>query len=126
MCKVASSSVEKSLLSAIQSQVGVQALSAFQSLQEGGVCLAHFCAAVQALSAQGQIRSSDPSHPLVSGMPPGKILELGLVSEGNPGQPTVASKEVRILAQSFKVFMDQPLGRGSFGVVYRGEQIRLQ
>jgi len=126
MCKVESSSVEQLLLSAIQSQVGVQALSAFQSLQEGGVCLAHFCAGVQALSSQGQIRSSDPSHPLVSGMPPGKILELGLVTEGNPGQPTVSSKEVRILAQSFKVFMDQPLGRGSFGVVYRGEQIRLQ
>jgi hypothetical protein len=126
MCKVESLSIEMSLLTAIRSQVGVQALSAFQSLQEGGVCLAHFCAAVQALAALGQIRSSDLSHPLVSGMPPGKILELGLVGEGNPGQPTAPSKEVRILAHSFKVFMDQPLGRGSFGVVYRGEQIRLQ
>ena len=34
MCKVEQASIEKHLLSAIQSQVGVQAMSAFQSLQE--------------------------------------------------------------------------------------------
>ncbi len=126
MCKVDGTAIEKSLLAAVQSQVGVQALSAFQSLQEKGICLAHFCAAVQGLAGQGLIRSSDPSHPLVSGLAPAKILELGLESEGTPGRTPTPSKEVRILAQGFKVFLDQPLGRGSFGVVYRGEQIRLK
>jgi serine/threonine-protein kinase len=33
---------------------------------------------------------------------------------------------VRVLAQGFKVFLDQPLGRGSFGMVYKGEQTRLK
>jgi serine/threonine-protein kinase len=59
-------------------------------------------------------------------MPPGKILELGLLAEGNPGQADPPSKLVRILAGSFRVLLDKPLGRGSFGIVYKGEQIRLQ
>lgn len=126
MCKVEPASVEKALLAAIRGQVGVQAMAAFQSLQEKGVCLAHFCAAVQALSGHGHIRSSDPSHPLVSGMAAARILELGLEADNNPIRQPAPGKEVRLLAQGFKVFLDQVLGRGSFGVVYRGEQTRLK
>src|SRR6185436_1343393 len=35
-------------------------------------------------------------------------------------------KEVRVLAQGFKVFLKEPLGKGSFGIVYKGEQVRLK
>ena len=126
MCRVEAASVEKHLLAAIRGQVGVQALTAFQTLQEKGVCLAHYCSAVQALAGQGLIRSSDPSHPLVSGLAAAKILELGLEAENNTIRTPSPGKEVRELAQGFRVFLDQVLGRGSFGVVYRGEQIRLK
>ncbi|HZE97638.1 MAG TPA: serine/threonine-protein kinase [Planctomycetota bacterium] len=126
MCKVEAASIEKTLLAAIRGQVGVQSLTAFQSLQEKGVCLAHFCSAVQGLAGQGLIQSSDPSHPLVAGLAAAKILELGLEAEARSPQTPAPGKEVRILAQGFKVFLDQPLGRGSFGVVYRGEQTRLR
>jgi serine/threonine protein kinase len=126
MCKVEAASVEKNLLAAIRGQVGVQAMAAFQSLQEKGVCLAHFCSAVQALSGQGLIRSSDPSQPLVTGLAAAKILELGLEAENTPLRTPAPGKEVRILPQGFRVFLDQVLGRGSFGVVYRGEQTRLK
>src|SRR5579862_3497301 len=115
MCRVEPASIEKQLLSAIQGQVGVQALAAFQSLQEKGVCLAHYCSAVQSLAGQGLIRSSDPLHPLVSGLAAAKILELGLETEGNPVRLPAAGKEVRVLAQGFRVLLDQILGRGSFG-----------
>src|SRR5258705_2893025 len=117
MCKVEPASVEKNLLAAIRAQVGVQAMAAFQTLQEKGVCLAHFCSAVQALSGQGLIHSSDPSHPLVTGLAAAKILELGLEAENNPIRTPAPVKEVRILAQGFKGFLDQVLGRGSFRVV---------
>jgi serine/threonine-protein kinase len=126
MCRVEAASIEKNLLGAIQSQGGVQALSAFQSLQEKGVCLAHYCAAVQTLAGQGLIRSSDPAHPLVSGLAAARILELGLEAESTPIRSPAPGKEIRVLSNGFKVFLDQVLGRGSFGVVYRGEQTRLR
>ncbi len=127
MCKVDSSKIRAQLLSAIRSHVGLPALSAYEILQDQGVCLAHFCSAVHALSRDGTVRSSDPSQPLESSLPPAKILELGLEAdaEGAP-EPDAPGREIRTLAQGFQVYLDQPLGRGSFGVVYKGVQIRLQ
>jgi serine/threonine protein kinase len=61
---------------------------------------------------------------LSDGLAPKQLLELGLEPQG---VPTVdRDKGVRTLSQGFKIFLDAPLGRGSFGVVYRGEQVRLK
>lgn len=125
MCTVSADKIENLLLSAIRIQGGMPALSAYELLQEKGVCLAHYCEAVLALGREGSIRSSDPLHPLQPGLKPAQILELGLEPEG-PVQASTREKGVRLLAQGFKIFLDQPLGHGSFGVVYRGVQVRLR
>src|SRR5689334_2750768 len=124
MCNVGKDKIETLLLSAIRIQVGMPALSAYELLHDKGVCLAHFSDAVLFLGQDGSIRSSDPAHPLAEGLTPKQLLELGLEPQGLP----VADRDkgVRTLSQGFKVFMDAPLGRGSFGVVYRGEQVRLK
>jgi len=125
MCTVKKDKIEILLLSALRIQNGMPALSAFDLLHEKGACLAHFCDAVMSLSRAGTIRSSDPAHPLETGMTPKQIMELALEPEPGPDPRPQPGKEVRILSQGFKVFLDQPLGRGSFGIVYKGEQVRL-
>jgi eukaryotic-like serine/threonine-protein kinase len=124
MCKVGKDKIEALLLSAIRIQVGMPALSAYELLQDKGVCLAHFSDAAIVLGKDGSIRSSDPAHPIAEGLTPKQLLELGLEPQGVP--TAERDKGVRTLSQGFKVYLDAPLGRGSFGVVYRGEQIRLK
>ena len=126
MCTVKPDKVEILLLSALQIQNGMPALSAYELLQAKGVCLAHFTEAVLSLSRAGAIRSSDPAHPVEPGLTPKQIMDLALEPEPGPDPRPQKGNEVRLLAQGFKVFLDQPLGRGSFGVVYKGEQVRLQ
>jgi serine/threonine protein kinase len=126
MCKLKSDKIEILLLSAIRIQVGMPALSAYELLQDKGACLAHFCDAVIALARAGSIKSSDPAHPLSSDLTPKQILDLGLEPESHADPRPARKKEVRILPQGFKVHLDEPLGRGSFGIVYRGEQVRLK
>jgi len=124
MCNVGKDKIETLLLSAVRIQVGMPALSAYELLHDKGICLAHFCDAALFLARDGSIRSSDPAHPLAEGLTPKQLLELGLEPQGLP----VADRDkgVRSLSQGFKVYLDAPLGRGSFGVVYRGEQVRLK
>ncbi len=124
MCKVGKDKIEALLLSAIRIQVGMPALSAYELLHDKGVCLAHFTEAAVALGKDGSIRSSDPNHPLSESLTPKQLLELGLEPQSLP--TAEREKGVRTLSQGFKVYLDAPLGRGSFGVVYRGEQIRLK
>jgi len=126
MCTVKPEKIEILLLSALRIQSGMPALQAYQLLQDKGACLAHFCDAVQALNRAGSIRSSDAANPIVAGLPPAKILELALVPELDGAIRPAKGKEIRILSQGFKVFLDQPLGRGSFGIVYKGEQVRMK
>ncbi|MBI3855408.1 MAG: serine/threonine protein kinase [Planctomycetes bacterium] len=126
MCTVKKDKIEILLLSALRIQNGMPALSAYELLQDKGACLAHFCEAVLALSRAGSIRSSDAAHPLSADLAPKQILELGLEPEAGPDPRPKPGKEVRILSQGFKVYLDQPLGRGSFGIVYKGEQVRLR
>jgi eukaryotic-like serine/threonine-protein kinase len=124
MCKIQSDKIEALLLSAIRIQVGIPAMSAYDLMQDKGVCLHHFCNATLALARAGSIRSSDSNLPLGDGLAPKQILELGLEPIGPPAGER--EKGIRALAQGFKVFLDEPLGRGSFGIVYRGEQTRLK
>lgn len=126
MCTLATNRIETLLLTALRIQVGMPALSAYELLSAKGSCLVHFCAAVVSLSRAGLIRSSDPAHPLAAELTPKEILELGLEPESHEDPRPSPGQEVRILSQGFKVFLDQPLGRGSFGIVYRGEQVRLK
>src|SRR5262245_16742150 len=126
MCTVKKDKIEILLLSALRIQNGMPAMSAYDLLQEKGACLAHFCEAALELGRSGTIRSTDPSHPLEAGLTPKQILELGLEPEPGPDPRPKPGKELRILAQGFKVFLDQPLGKGSFGIVYKGEQVRLR
>jgi serine/threonine protein kinase len=126
MCTVKPEKIEILLLSAVRIQEGIPALHAYQLLQEKGACLEHFCKALTALSRAGSVRSSDPEHPLMDGLPPAKIMELALVPELGGAVRPAKGKEVRVLPQGFKIFLDQPLGRGSFGIVYKGEQVRLK
>jgi serine/threonine protein kinase len=124
MCKVGKDKIEALLLSAIRIQVGMPALAAYDLLHEKGACLTHFCDAAVALGKDGSIRSSDPAQPIRDGMAPKQLLELGLEPQGIP--TVERDKGIRTLSQGFKVHLDAPLGRGSFGVVYRGEQVRLK
>jgi serine/threonine-protein kinase len=126
MCSLKPDKIEILLLSAVRIQQGIPALHAYQLLQEKGACLSHFCDAVQALSRAGSIKSSDPENPIMAGLAPAKILELGLEPELDGAPRPAKGKEVRELQQGFKIFLDQPLGRGSFGIVYKGEQVRLK
>jgi serine/threonine protein kinase len=126
MCKVSADKIEILLLSAIRIQGGMPALAACELLHDKGVCLAHFCEAVLALGRAGTIRSSDPAHPLAAGLVPKQIMDLGLEPDLGGDPRPAPGQEVRILSQGFKVFLDKPLGRGSFGMVYKGEQIRLK
>ena len=126
MCTLKKDKIEILLLSGLRIQNGMPALSAYELLQAKGACLAHFCDAVLALARAGSIRSSDPAHPLGAGLAPKEILDLGLEPEFGPDPRPSPGKEIRILSQGFKVHLDQPLGRGSFGIVYRGEQVRLK
>jgi len=126
MCTVKPEKIEILLLSALRIQSGMPALQAYQLLQDKGACLAHFCDAVHALNRAGSIKSSDEANPIVAGLPPAKILELALVPELDGAIRPAKGKEIRILSQGFKVFLDQPLGRGSFGIVYKGEQVRMK
>jgi eukaryotic-like serine/threonine-protein kinase len=126
MCTVNKDKIEILLLSALRIQNGMPALSAFELLRDKGACLAHYCDAVLSLGRAGTIRSSDPNHPLESGLTPKQIMELALEPEPGPDPRPQKGKEVRTLAHGFKVFLDQPLGRGSFGIVYKGEQVRLK
>ncbi len=126
MCTVKSDKIEILLLSAVRIQQGIPVLHAYQLLQDKGACLEHFCDALHALHRAGSIKSTDPEHPILSGLAPAKILELALEPVDGGAPRPAKGREVRVLAQGFKVFLDQPLGRGSFGMVYRGEQIRLK
>jgi len=126
MCSLKPDKLEILLLSAVRIQQGIPALHAYQLLQAKGACLAHFCDAIHALSRAGSIKSSDPENPILSGLAPSKILELGLEPELGGAPRPAKGKEVRELKQGFKIFLDQPLGRGSFGIVYKGEQVRLK
>ena len=126
MCTVSAEKIEILLLSAVRIQEGIPALHAYQLLHDKGACLVHFCDAVQALSRAGSIKSSDPENPIMAHLPPNKILELAFLPEVGGAVRPAKGKEVRVLAQGFKLFLDQPLGRGSFGIVYKGEQIRLK
>ena len=126
MCTVKPEKIEILLLSALRIQSGMPALQAYQLLQDKGACLAHFCDAVHALNRAGSIKSSDAANPIVAGLPPAKILELALVPELDGAIRPAKGKEIRVLSQGFKVFLDQPLGRGSFGIVYKGEQVRMK
>jgi len=78
------------------------ALSAYELLQEKGVCLAHFCSAALALARAGSIRSSDPANPLSPGLAPARILELGFEPERDAQSPPEKGKEIRTLSQGFK------------------------
>jgi len=126
MCTVKPEKIEILLLSAVRIQEGIPALHAYQLLQDKGACLHHFCDAVHALARAGSIKSSDSEHPIMAGLAPSKILELALVSELDGAPRPAKGNEVRVLPQGFKIFLDQPLGRGSFGIVYKGEQVRLK
>jgi serine/threonine protein kinase len=126
MCTVKPDKIELLLLSAVRIQQGIPALHAYQLLQDKGACLSHFCDAVHALARAGSIKSSDAANPIVPGLAPSKILELGLEPEPDGAPRPAKGKEVRELKQGFKIFLDQPLGRGSFGIVYKGEQVRLK
>src|SRR5215831_1533836 len=126
MCTVKKDKIEILLLSALRIQNGMPALSAFDLLHDKGACLVHFCEAVLALGRAGAIRSSDPAHPLEAHLTPKQILDLALEPEPGPDPRPQKGNETRVLAQGFKVFLDQPLGKGSFGMVYKGEQVRLK
>jgi serine/threonine-protein kinase len=126
MCTVKKDKIEILLLSALRIQNGMPSLSAFDLLHAKGACLSHFCDAVLSLGRAGTIRSTDPAHPLEAGLTPKQIMDLALEPEPGPDPRPQKGKEVRILDQGFKVFLDQPLGRGSFGIVYKGEQVRLK
>ncbi|HXX94806.1 MAG TPA: serine/threonine-protein kinase [Planctomycetota bacterium] len=114
--------LEVGLLDAVRSHGGLSALAAYALLREKGICLGHFCEATRSLGAKGVLRSSDPAHPIEEALASAGMLELGLESTGVELPP--AGPAIRHLRRDIEVFLDRPLGRGSYGTVYVGQQGR--
>lgn len=125
MCARKPESIETRLLEAVREKTGLPALAAYGRLHEEGVCLIHFCGAVEHLSSRGRIRSADPERPIRPGMLPSRVLELHFDDASLPPRERPANGAVRRLGD-FDVRLDQPLGNGSCGTVYRGEHVRLR
>jgi serine/threonine-protein kinase len=125
MCRIEPESVQAHVLAVLRGHVGLPALAAYDLLHRKGACLAHFCEAVRALARRGSVRSSDPAQPISPDLAPARLLELGLEAPVVPPAESSGDRE-RLLPHGFRVFLDQPLGRGSFGLVYLGEQVRLR
>lgn len=124
MCEIANARLEARLLEEVRGHGGLAALAAYDLLRAEGACLSHFCDSIRRLARAGRLLSSDSSHPIAPDAGVAKILELGLEAAAEPREGA-AGPRVRHLAGGISVDYDRPLGRGSAGVVYFGEDLRF-
>ena len=123
MCEIPGDRLEARLLTEVRSHGGLGAFAAYDLLRAEGACLSHFCDAVRALARAFRVFSSDPSHPITPEIGAVKILELGLEAGTEP-QDEAPGSRIRRFPEGISVDFDRPLGRGSAGIVYRGEDLR--
>ncbi len=123
MCEIPGDRLEARLLAELRSHGGLGAFAAYDVLRGEGACLSHFCDAVRALARGFRVFSSDPSHPITPEIGAVKILELGLEAGVDPHDGAPGSR-VRRFPEGISVDFDHPLGKGSAGIVYRGEDLR--